>query len=105
MVSEAVFIRVIWSAKTGGSDGGGFLIKNGNVRSNNTGMQLVETNNEFRRVTFLFVLVEYMTKGIAQGKFWLKIRAVKYVVDTMQVASCQNSVLKDGGCSDLLLFL
>ena len=59
-------------------------------------MQLVETNNEFRRVTFLFVLVEYMTKGIAQSKFWLEIRAVKHVVDTMQVASCQNSVLKDG---------
>lgn len=105
MVSEAVFIRVIWSAKTGGSVGGGFLIKIGHVRSNNTGMQLVETNNEFRRVTFLFVLVEYVSKGIAQSEFWLKIRAVKHVVYTMQVASCQNSVLKGGGCSGLLLFL
>jgi hypothetical protein len=81
----------------------GILIKNGHVRSNNTGMELVETNNEFNRVTFLFVAGEYMSKGIAQSKFWLKIGAVKHVVDAMQVASCQNPVLKGGEVQALLL--
>lgn len=42
---------------------------------------------------FLFPAGEYMAKGIAQGKLGLKIRAVKHVVDTMQVAGFQNSVL------------
>ena len=47
-------------------------------------------------MAFLFVVGEYMANGIAQGKLGLKICAVNHVVDTMQIASCQDSVLKGG---------
>ncbi len=59
--------------------------------------------NKFIRMAFLFVVGEYMAKGIAQGKLGLKICAVNNVVDAMQVASCQNSILK--GSSGLLFIL
>lgn len=48
-------------------------------------------------MTLRFVVSEYMANGIAQGKLGLKICAVNHVVDTMRVASCQNSVLKESG--------
>ena len=75
----------------------GLLIKGARVRSNNDDMRLVETNKSFDRMVFLFVYVEYMANGIAQGKVGLKICGVKYVVDAMEVASFQNSVLKGAG--------
>ena len=60
-------------------------------------MRLLETNESFDRMVFLFVCVEYMANGIAQGKVGLKVCAVKYVVNAMKMASFQDSVLKGGG--------
>ena len=86
-------MRAILSAKIGGSVTGSLIGMSVSELDSIRSYKRTGTNDDFGRFVDLLITSEHVANGVAYCELRLEIRAVEYIVNTMQVASREDSVL------------